>query len=485
MAKQLTPEAVEKLAGKFEKLGNLSENVLIAFDKLDGSIQKGEESADKFNKAINLAKDAAEQTAKNANNMGKSSFKGVDWKQVEKAMKAAVESGEMQKDDYKLKKKNLDAIKKEGKHYEAANDMAGNISSGFDSARDNVQGMVGKIPGVGKKWSASVGKAFDAKKNKALSSFTNKVLSGGKSFAKILKFSKALAGPLAVAGGFVVSMALNIHKFATNTGLSYAQTVKLGSALAVNEKAVTAMTKEFGNINEVTTGLAVQMKRMSLQFSISEENAAAILRVQKAVSGATNEQLLNMQMATAQLARQRGVAPADVFADIAGSTEAFAKFSADGGKNVMAAAVSAKSLGLNLSTVQKVAEGLLDIEGSISKQMEASVLIGRELNLDKARQLALSGDLEGVLREVKNQVGGEAEFNRMNVIQRQKLAEAVGLSTSELARLTTTQANTMAGAAAASGAAIGEGAKAQIEATHELATVTEKGFKNTVDAIKE
>lgn len=151
----------------------------------------------------------------------------------------------------------------------------------------------------------------------------------------------------------------------------------------------------------------------------------------------------------------------------------------------MAAAVSAKSLGLNLSTVQKVAEGLLDIEGSIGKQMEASVLIGRELNLDRARQLALSGDLEGVLREVKNQVGGEAEFNRMNVIQRQKLAEAVGLSTSELARLTTTQANTMAGAAAASGAAIGEGAKAQIEATHELATVTEKGFKNTVDAIKE
>ena len=146
MAKQLTPEAVEKLAGKFEKLGNLSENVLIAFDKLDGSIQKGEESADKFNKAINLAKDAAEQTAKNANNMGKSSFKGVDWKQVEKAMKAAVESNEMSKDDYKLKKKNLDAIKKEGKHYEAANDMAGNISSGFDSARDNVQGMVGKIP---------------------------------------------------------------------------------------------------------------------------------------------------------------------------------------------------------------------------------------------------------------------------------------------------------------------------------------------------
>ena len=32
------------------------------------------------------------------------------------------------------------------------------------------------------------------------------------------------------------------------------------------------------------------------------------------------------------------------------------------------------------------------------------------LNLDKARELALSGDLKGFDEEVKNQVGSQAEF---------------------------------------------------------------------------
>ena len=56
--------------------------------------------------------------------------------------------------------------------------------------------------------------------------------------------------------------------------------------------------------------------------------------------------------------------------------------------------------------------------------MEASVLLGRQLNLDKARELALTGDLEGLMKEVKNQAGGAATFSQMDVIQRKALADA-------------------------------------------------------------
>ena len=60
--------------------------------------------------------------------------------------------------------------------------------------------------------------------------------------------------------------------------------------------------------------------------------------------------------------------------------------------------------------------------------MNVQVLLGRQLNLDKARELALSGDLEGVLAEVKNQVGGTEALSRMNVVQRKALADAVAMS---------------------------------------------------------
>ena len=121
--------------------------------------------------------------------------------------------------------------------------------------------------------------------------------------------------------------------------------------------------------------------------------------------------------------------------DLAESTETFAKFASDGGDELARAAIEARKLGLNLGTVDKIAESLLDFESSIEAQLEAQVLLGRSLNLDRARQLALSGDLEGVLAEVKNQVGGAAEFAKLDVIQRKALAASVGLEVSELSKL--------------------------------------------------
>ena len=79
-----------------------------------------------------------------------------------------------------------------------------------------------------------------------------------------------------------------------------------------------------------------------------------------------------------------------------------------------------KKIRIELKRSRKIAESLLDFESSIEKQLEAQVLLGRQLNLDKARELSLAGDLEGVLEEVKNQVGAE-EFSKLNVIQRKDL----------------------------------------------------------------
>ena len=67
--------------------------------------------------------------------------------------------------------------------------------------------------------------------------------------------------------------------------------------------------------------------------------------------------------------------------------------------------------------------------------MEAQVLLGRNLNLDKARQLAFTGDNVGLQNEILRQVGSEAEFNKMNYLQREALAGAIGLSTERLGAL--------------------------------------------------
>ena len=68
--------------------------------------------------------------------------------------------------------------------------------------------------------------------------------------------------------------------------------------------------------------------------------------------------------------------------------------------------------------------------------MEASLMIGKQLNFNRARSLALEGDVAGAAKDVMNQIGGQAEFSKLNVLQRRALADSIGVSVDELSRLT-------------------------------------------------
>ena len=66
--------------------------------------------------------------------------------------------------------------------------------------------------------------------------------------------------------------------------------------------------------------------------------------------------------------------------------------------------------------------------------MEAELLLGRSLNLDRARAAALMGDQATLAEEIAGQVGTAEEFSNLNVIQQKALADAMGMSTAELAK---------------------------------------------------
>lgn len=93
----------------------------------------------------------------------------------------------------------------------------------------------------------------------------------------------------------------------------------------------------------------------------------------------------------------------------------------------------ARLLGVELSEVEAIANSLLSFESSIQAEMEAELLTGKQLNLEKARQAALTGDLATVAEEVANQMGNAEEFGKMNVIQQEALASAVGMTRDGLA----------------------------------------------------
>jgi hypothetical protein len=104
-----------------------------------------------------------------------------------------------------------------------------------------------------------------------------------------------------------------------------------------------------------------------------------------------------------------------------------------GAKGLAEAAVKAKEFGINLEQADKIASSLLEFESSISSELEAELLTGKQLNLETARLAALNGDIGKVAEEINSQIGGSAEFTKMNRIQQEAYARAVGMSREELA----------------------------------------------------
>jgi hypothetical protein len=95
--------------------------------------------------------------------------------------------------------------------------------------------------------------------------------------------------------------------------------------------------------------------------------------------------------------------------------------------------LTVKALGLDLKQVDQMASSFLDFESSISKEFEAQLLTGKNINLQKARQLMMENDLEGAAMEINKQIGSSAEFLKMNRFQQDAMAEAMGMTRDSMA----------------------------------------------------
>ncbi len=95
----------------------------------------------------------------------------------------------------------------------------------------------------------------------------------------------------------------------------------------------------------------------------------------------------------------------------------------------------AKMLGISQQQLEGVQSKLLDFESSISAEMEAELLTGKQLNLEGARAAALAGDQAKLAAELRKEVGTAAEFGAMNVIQQEAMAKAFGLSRDDMSKM--------------------------------------------------
>jgi len=184
----------------------------------------------------------------------------------------------------------------------------------------------------------------------------------------------------------------------------------LGTSVVYSKKMLedqTALVKQAGLTNEE----AAQLARFSILTGKTQENIYDSIGKQTKGVLSNKKVLIEVLKTSGQLSAQYKNNP-----------ELIAK-----------AVIQAQKLGLTLEQAQKASRGLLDFESSITSELEAELLTGKELNFEKARYLALQGKSAEAAEEIAKQVGSSAQFSRMNVIQQEALAKATNMTVDELA----------------------------------------------------
>ena len=266
---------------------------------------------------------------------------------------------------------------------------------------------------------------------KGLTDFANmsssaKMMAG---FAAVLAILVKFSGQLDAIGEQFG--AIGVQQFAGDLMAADAEMARLGYDAGSAAEVTTTLADNFGVGMTDAMGMAAATGDMSKALGLSLAEGSQLMGMFTTMGGMTPQQAEDMSKMAAQLANANNVNPSAVLKDIAGSTETFAKFGKDGGANLVEAAVVAKKLGTNLDSVASTMEGMLDFANSTTKAMEASVMVGRDINVQKLQELSLAGDAAGVLEEQKRLLGDAEAFNSMNVLQRKALAEALGLSVEE------------------------------------------------------
>jgi hypothetical protein len=228
----------------------------------------------------------------------------------------------------------------------------------------------------------------------------------------------------------VASQAQLNDKFNQNI-YSTAQLTK--SLQEVNEQLGLSVNVGQENVNEftkMTQTMGLSADEATKIYKLGTLNNMSLKDTNKAISAGivAAQKQTGVQINARQVFQEIGKLSAGITSKFQQNPEALAK-----------AVAQAKALGTSLETAEKVSESLLNFESSIENELKAELLTGKQINVEKARYAALTGDQATLTQELADQVGSLAEFQEMNVLAQRSLAEAFGLSRDEVADMLTKQ----------------------------------------------
>jgi len=198
---------------------------------------------------------------------------------------------------------------------------------------------------------------------------------------------------------------------------------------------VTAVSKQFGFITEFSGETLVSMTKLTYTLKIGAEEAGNLAAAAEASGINFEDNYKNILAASYELQQQAGT-QVDLRQVLTETGKVTGQIRANMGGNtveIAKAVTNARLLGSSFEDIANAGKALLSFEDSITKELEAELLLGRDINLERARAAALTGDQVTLQNELAKEMGSFEEFTKMNVLQQEALAGALGMSADQIA----------------------------------------------------
>ena len=237
---------------------------------------------------------------------------------------------------------------------------------------------------------------------------------------------------------------------AQNLGISYSEAQGMNkefSEIAMNSQNVFVTTAGvaksqmelsniFGTNKMLTNDMLQTQTELTHQMGLSAETGGELAKLGLLTGKTSKEITANVlgQSAAMNAANKTAISEKNVLKEVAGLSSSIQLSMGNNAPELAKAVQTAKKFGMELSKVDGIADSLMDFESSITAELEAEMLLGKDINLEKARQFALTNNLAGVAEEVAKITGTAADFSKMGRIEQEALAKAVGMSKEDLAK---------------------------------------------------
>lgn len=237
------------------------------------------------------------------------------------------------------------------------------------------------------------------------------------------------AGSFREKTGALVTQTKQIDDAARAANVRFAH---MGVTLQAAYDAAEDLSKEFQVFGLVSSEAITESAKLSKNIGIATADTAKFSRMFESTARRAGTTSVSLAKAAGYLSDMAGVSPNIVMRDVANSSKETLTFLAKSPIQLIKAAIEARRLGSSLNEISTSSRGYLNYQQSITRELEASALLGRSVSFQESRMLTWQKKPIEARKAALRELAKYGDFADLDILQQEALASAAEMTVEEI-----------------------------------------------------